>query len=645
MSSETPTVLPDKYPLLPRAWQRLRSFRLPKLVLSGALIEVILIAAWALFVGRGQFDFDPYQLPVGSEVPMVTQYHFIWTLLFKCGDCVLWNGFTNGGAPAFAELQGAVLHPLVILTTLIWGVINGGKVVLVVSLFMAGMGQWWLARVLGLGRLARLWGAALIVVGGHLAGRMENGGLLLVLSTASGSLAIAPMVELALTRKKSALVWSGITLALVFLSGQGYIQIGLLGAVLPALAIFYLRGVHDQQPLWKDFLLAVGLAVLLVGVFWVPLLHFWQNFIKDSDPYLSQLQPLQYIPLNFVVKDMEFFKTKLLGRDLASYIYINFIGWLPVVLAVLSLRLVPREKNRLLIFFGLSIGFLFLISSKDFMQLLMQFIPEVKYIRNAPVIAGLAMPMIVALAAWSVDLLMRLDWPKLGYFNPEGKGWQIPLSYLLVTIPLLLSIIPVYSFNQNFMGLIQGKPPTEAANALVTEDSQWIGIPYGEYLMVPEVLGRGMKIAHLYRPWSWKGRDFPVPFREVSRLDEARQAPGYVGDVDEMALVNYPENLYASLSTNDGVIPCTAQSTGGYIDVQCSANQDGLLTVMENSFSGWVVRMDGRFMPLVAGNWLRVAVPAGEHTFQFRYRPWDVPVGVLVSLLGVGLAVWILRRK
>lgn len=616
-----------------------------KTIPYAALFEVALIAAWALFVGRNQFDFDPNRLPLGNEVPMVTQYHYIWQLLGKCGTCILWNGFTNGGAPAFAELQGAVLHPLVIVTTLIWGVVNGAKVILVVSLFMAGLAQWWLARVMGLGWMPRIWAAALAVVGGHLAGRMENGGLMLVLSTASASLVLAPALELALTRKRSALLWTAVMIALTLLAGQGYIQIGLFGGFLTGLALFYLQDIRSPKALWKDFLLALGLAALLVGIFWVPLLNFLPNVIKDSDPYLSQLQPLEYSPLNLVIREIGIYRAKMLGADISAYIYINYIGWIPILLALGALRLVPREKGRLLLYFLLTIGLVYLISSKDFMQFLQTYIPEVMYIRNAPIIAGLAVPLILGLAAWSADLLLKLNWPKIGYTSETGGGWHISIAWFVVAIPLILSISPVYRFSQTLMGLIDGVPP-KVVDILKTESAEWVGMPYGEYLMVPSTLGSGMKIAHLYRPWVWKDRDYPKPVIEVTRTEESQTQPGYIGEVDGMFVVEYPDNHYAAVSTTDGqVVPCKASANGGHIDVFCQTSQDGLLTVQENSFDGWVGWMDGRFTRLQPNRWLQVTAPAGVHTFQFRYRPWDVPLGLLVSLLGVALVVWLARKK
>ena len=202
------------------------------------MIEILVIFIWVLFVGKNYLNFDHTFWPYGREFGLAVRAHYIWTDLFKCGTCIFWNGTVSGGAPAFAELQGAVLHPVVIITTLLAGVVNGSKLVILFSLFIAGLAQWWLAKRLGVGSLARLWTAGMAVVGGHLAGRMELGLVGVVLSTASCSLAIAAAVDLGITGRRRSAVLLGITLALAIVSGQGYMQIAFLIGVVPPLVLF-----------------------------------------------------------------------------------------------------------------------------------------------------------------------------------------------------------------------------------------------------------------------------------------------------------------------------------------------------------------------------------------------------------------------
>ena len=112
------------------------------------LLEIALIAAWALWVGRNLLNFDRTMMLTGREFGMSIQSHFVWQWFSRCNLCVFWDGSINGGAPAFTELQGAVLHPVVVVTSLLFGAINGAKITLIITLFMAGFAQWWLARVM-----------------------------------------------------------------------------------------------------------------------------------------------------------------------------------------------------------------------------------------------------------------------------------------------------------------------------------------------------------------------------------------------------------------------------------------------------------------------------------------------------------------
>jgi uncharacterized membrane protein YfhO len=49
--------------------------------------------------------------------------------------------------------------------------------------------------------------------------------------------------------------------------------------------------------------------------------------------------------------------------------------------------------------------------------------------------------------------------------------------------------------------------------------------------------------------------------------------------------------------------------------------------------------VDGEPASLRGDRWLGVNLPAGAHTVEFRYQPWDVPLGLVLSLAGMLLAV------
>ena len=93
-------------------------------------------------------------------------------------------------------------------------------------------------------------------------------------------------------------------------------------------------------------------------------------------------------------------------------------------------------------------------------------------------------------------------------------------------------------------------------------------------------------------------------------------------------------------------VVCSAHGVGGNIDVVCNNPSAGRLVVEENSWSGWSARLDGGgFLPIEPGRWLSLDIPAGVHTIQLRYRPWDVLVGGVLFVVGAIVAMWYWRRR
>ena len=447
---------------------------------------------WAIIVGREYLDFSPHVLPSGGEYGLSIQSYFAWPPAHQCGVCFLWNGAVDGGAPTFAELHGAVAHPLVAISTLLFGVINGSKLVLVGSLAMAGLAQWWLGRVLGLGRVACVWSAALAIVGGHLAGRMENGVINIVLSTAACSLVLAPLLKLSLTGERRAALQLAVVGALAILSGQGYMQIGVGVAFLPAALVLVIA--HPQRPphIWKEFALAGVLAVLLASIFLIPLLHFWPNFVKDLDPALGSSQPLEYIPLNFVIRDLTFFQNESLGKLAIPYMYINYIGWVPVLLAVSALRLRSTASRRVFLFFAVVIGLALFVSSAVPLRWLSDIAPDVVgAIRYPVLIAGLAIPALLALAAMGLDRLVKRTWPSIVFalstqHNPN-RLTQIKIKWLVLGVPLIWSIHSAQTFGEPWLNSApENRDVARALSMIKPPTNEWV-----EFSLWRGVLDRG----------------------------------------------------------------------------------------------------------------------------------------------------------
>jgi hypothetical protein len=548
----------------------------------------------------------------------------------------------NGGYPAFAETQGAVLHPLVILTTLFWGVVNGTKLLLLCSLILAGIAQWWLAYVMGLGRAARIWASLVVVVSGSLIGKMDGGGFVFVLSQASASLIFAPIVGLYLHRKRSYIAWLGVLLALTWVSGQGYIQVGVVMAVFPMLLILILTKDGKISPLWKDYAMALVISLLLAGVFLVPMLHFYPSFTKVADPYLTNLQRLASLPLNLVINDRAYFVTENLGHDLMLYINYIFIGWIPVILAMLAMYFVPKEKSRLMWFFWAVILSVFVTCSLEYVSFLHKYFLSVDTLRYFSVISGLVVTPLLALAAWSLDVILNKPLPRLTLGNSDNPSTGFSLKWVLWIAILLTSVVPLTSNRLPWLDVAAVDYKNNLIQNIKTLQASWLAPIREDFLSVSILLHNGIKMTNVYRPWEWMDNPDPFPSYSFVYSQDGNQLPNEIGRDGDLRLIKDPIVNYASITNGTKTTPCRATSLGGNIDVSCITSSAGTLTVQENYFPGWNLWTDGKKQDLViSGQYLTSDAPAGSHHFQFRYQPLDVLAGFLFTLLGIGIIIWL----
>ncbi|HEY4688341.1 MAG TPA: hypothetical protein VIK33_03450 [Anaerolineae bacterium] len=619
-------------------------------------VELLVVLLWTLIVTRPYLNLDPTMAPEGREYLSAIQTHHLWTRAQACGWCAVWNGSEQGGAPAFVDPHGSMLHPLVIVTTLLWGVVNGSKVALIGAFFMAGLAQWWLARTLGLGRTARVWSACMAVAAGHLSGRMELGAFGVVLSTAACALVLPPLVAVSRTGSRRAAVLLGITLAQAALAGQGYMQIG-LGLILPAAILLVPWERERFFLLARRYALAAGLALLLASPFLVPLLHFLPEFTKSTDPNFGSGQPLAYVPLNLVIDDYAFFTSDALHKLPFPHLYVNFIGWVPVLLALSGLRGGRgSDERRSVIFLASSSVLALWISTGEPLGWLVDVLPipwlseQIAGVRHPSQIAGLAVPPILALAAIGLDRLLSAKWLKLKIAASTGESTSrlvsIDLRWLLA-VPLVAALITAEAFGGQWIGVRQVRPGVyDVLAAMRTPDLQWVNTPFGEHFFIEPAINMGLKLGAGVRTWRWKDRTLPEPVLEANR-GNAAAGMTQVAVVDGVPIYSAPPGReYAAVTHVDGTrTVCTAHGIGGDIDVICDAPQAGRLTVLENKWSGWLALLDGDLIQLQPGQWLAVEMPAGRHTIQFRYRPWDVPLGIALSVMGAVLAVYQWRKK
>jgi hypothetical protein len=599
-----------------------------------AWIELAIVVGVAAWIGRDYLHLDYLEVPSSPEFMAHIQSHGFWTLLVECGSCALWNSSAQGGFPAFADYSGSGIHPVIGLATYVWGFIVGSKIAIVLSIGIAGCSQWWLGRELNIKGVLRVWGAIVVLAGGHLASRMETGAFPVLFSTALCSLMIPGIIRLAKSGESRDSVILGILLASSLASGGVHLQIGLM-AVIPGLFILLLSHQGLDKDLGKKFVLAAGIGLLLAAPFLIPFLHFVPNIETQATSDIRNAQPLEYIPLNFVIRDPAFNLGNALGKIGDSADYISYIGWLPILLAFVGFaQLIKHPDGR--------IGF-FLVSGIMLSLYLASDLPWRGYLNRSTFngaviqpgyILGITVPLIVGLASLGANDLFDVEHRLTSLFLGRRKTKvRISLFALLLIFPLSHNIISNISASREYLTTrFQSREVGWSIKALYsTETQEWVSTPEGESAFIAPAVSSRLKLSSSLLPWNWRDRELPIPRLEASREAITGALVIYQSqEVGGTSIYIRPEVHYAMVESSTERSPCEAEGLGGHLVVNCNNEEPGILMIKENNFDGWKVSRDGDPIPLHGGTWLSVDAPPGEHEYIFDYSPWDVKVGLVL---------------
>jgi len=394
-------------------------------------VELLLIGLWAFFVGRGYLDFNPRMVPTGTEFGEQIQSNHLWTQLVKCGWCAAWNGSEQGGLPALVDVHGSMLQPVIAATTLFLGVVNGIKVSILLSLWLAGVAQWWMAKELGLGRIPALFTAGIAVAGGHLAGKMISGTFQFIIGGAAAGCASPDYC----TRGGDV--------------GPGpprYWAYALHHSSSPARVTCRLECLWCcRQPppsIWESpaMIAATGSAwpsqFLCAFCLWHPSWYLWHIFPQLRESRRARV-PIRstpgLYPLNLVINDRGFYDSDILLKAPGSpHFYSLYIGWIPVLLAALGLATLRRKDRRAGWFLALGALLAFFAASAVLPKAVVRQWPAtgdwplVGGLRYPAFMAGLAVPLILGLTAYGLDYVFRVtrNWPRLS-LSFSAKGGQL----------------------------------------------------------------------------------------------------------------------------------------------------------------------------------------------------------------------------
>jgi uncharacterized membrane protein YfhO len=120
-------------------------------------------------------------------------------------------------------------------------------------------------------------------------------------------------------------------------------------------------------------------------------------------------------------------------------------------------------------------------------------------------------------------------------------------------------------------------------------------------------------------------------------IRSGRFADGSKWDPATTALIESP--LANGAPSGNGGTAQVTRYEPNQIGLMTKSDAPALLMLSENHYPGWRAYVDSRFVETlrVDYNLRGVALPAGQHSVQFVYRPKSVYLGFAISLFAVAL--------
>lgn len=675
--------------------RRLRSVtpRNSPLRLGSSPLEWLIILAVIFFFSRTTLlDFDSQQLQQNGEhnesatLPILAEIG-----LWRYGEIPLWNPYMLTGFPHAGDPVNHFWNPVATIPVILWGGVNGMKVSVFLSLLVAAYGQWFLAHTFGIRGIFRLWAGLLFALSGGLLLLWRLGWYELLVGAAWFPWCFALLWRALYRHDRTSVALAAIAVALVLTTGGGYYPLYLS----VCLTVLTLAALAWASPGRRGRLLGRAVAVAAIGlglaaVYLLPLVAGLGYMARDAGLDVVQLhsQRILYALFNYVVSDEEWFITTALNRS-SGYGWF-YIGALPLLAVVFTPWLFGRFRWRRRGIITLLVLLLVLLLWQAnryppvrYLYDLFPFLLTFRFPNRLLIIATIPLVILAAmnlqgLLVWARGKRLAVEWRESASGESEDRISLRHVISLWVFMLLLVSIANVYRVNHHFA--MHPNPRLAAARDTLAwlrqEDP-------GTYYI--DVGG-----ARPFWDWVAYAYEYEMPFisfrynRRLLSMDEQlkpespfkAQAKYVLLPADQPPLeggalmanrdgMNVWRQLGAlpyafSVADPDGAINLqTVTEQAARIDgpnrVVISGAPDAAgeqLVVLMSDYPGWRLRVDGQPVALRPLNgYLGAAMPAGEHTYVFEFRPRVFYVGLVISVatlllcLGMVAHEWSQKRR
>ena len=692
-----------KYRRLPgmkrRSAEALLPARLPAQVESLTLarlaipLDLGLILVVAVLFGRGVLNLNADRVLTGSEWDVFAAQDIV---LLRSGQFPLWNPYLNGGAPFLADPFFHVFNPVIGLPVLAWGEVNGMKIALLLSFFVAGAGQYLLGYHLGLSRPARLWASALFVMNGQFAARFWQGHYNFLPTAAWIPWVILSALMCFKSRRKWPVIVGAVAIALMWLSGNPYYPVYVAAALLAIVVMAAVQfdaalSVFQMDRIGLIRVAAMGLlGLLLAAVAFLPQLELTPRLSKINEPGLEGSQPLHRAVINFLADDRQFADSEMLGKLPIEEEYYAYIGAMPFIFMLcLPLALRPGRRRDVLALIGvLLVMFVWADAKNSIVGVLYDRLPALVNFRYPSRVLILGVCVIPLLGAYGLDELIRRvrdisrDVRLAGMIKdlPAGDGAArtvivggVPVRSLAVLIVAGLAASGVWSVYEANSPIVTTVPRFTTSDAPLDWLQQHDRSVY--YLNSPQssgwhqgILSHGFYWMNAWYGWYLRrsgGEEWDVSIPDLQLNGKyLLVAPGVIPLEPDAQLLRLFEgaDIYrlpssppyafvyrrtASAESSSGRMIAAVASWNGpnELSVSAAAGPGDYIVALVNHYPGWSVTVDGAEQsPLNVSGYLGAAAQPGQHVYRFVFSPLSVKLGLALSLIGacglLGYGAW-----
>ena len=595
------------------------------------------------------------KLPDGREFPVHITHFAAWQHVRSCGLCGFWE-HTGGGAPFFGDPYTAAQHPFVAVFGLLADPVTAANFTIAAAFLLLGMSGWLYGATFQYPVLIRCWLILMTMYGGHAVGRLEIGTAALPLAVASLAWCAVLAVRWLLRPDTFRLVALALSVAGLCLAGQGYLQlVAALWAV--PLCVGAVR-MHGGAVVVRALARGAGLVLLLCAPVILGYLQAQPYMQKTADEALPAYQSLGYLLLNLVNAAPQYDPADPAREQLFPYLYANYIGIFPVVLAGVGLSSAwlrrplmkesISEQHLLWVWLTLVLTAMICVSGAFSAGLLALGIPgltaSVLGWRNI-VVVGAAVPLALVFVSGTG---VRVVW---GWCRRIGDTRLVTVVQVVCCGVLIGSIGDVAAAAVPLVRMVE--LPRDALALVAELDARPVGaVETEDDMQYLAVLLQGKKnFWKLFYPYHIADTYPLMPARYRIAANETEQPPEWELLATQGALSLYERTSaagsYVVLAGRDSAPDdvCDVRVEAGDVEVTCEVERAETVTVHEYALPGWLATIDDETVQLNDAPFLRVDVPAGTHRLHFYYRPWGVIFAAVISVITwAGACLWLVHR-